>query len=101
MNSGATAVVVAVTKTKFVCANAGDSRVALWQDSKCVALSIDHKPENPVEKKRIEKTGVPIVQGRVNGLNLTRSIGDFSHKTVPGLAFNQQPITCMPDIIEA
>ena len=44
LNSGATAVVVAVTKDKFVCANAGDSRAALWQDGKCVALSIDHKP---------------------------------------------------------
>ncbi len=40
------------------------------------------------------------MQGRVNGLNLTRSIGDFSHKKVEGLQFQQQPITCMPDIIE-
>ena len=31
---------------------------------------------------------------------MTRSIGDFSHKKVEGLPFNQQPITCMPDIIE-
>lgn len=43
---------------------------------------------------------MPIIQGRVNGLNLTRSIGDFSHKNVAGLPFNQQPITCMPDIVE-
>jgi len=71
----------------------------LWQAGKCVQLSFDHKPENPVERDRIAKTGVPIIQGRVNGLNLTRSIGDFSHKNMPGLAFNQQPITCMPDII--
>jgi protein phosphatase 2C family protein 2/3 len=99
LNAGATAVVVVVTKDKIVCANAGDSRAALWQKDKCVPLSFDHKPENPVEKKRIEKTGVPIIQGRVNGLNLTRSIGDFSHKKVAGLPFNQQPITCMPDII--
>lgn len=99
LNAGATAVVVAVTKDKIVCANAGDSRAALWQKGKCIPLSFDHKPENPVEKQRIEKTGVPIIQGRVNGLNLTRSIGDFSHKKVPGLPFNQQPITCMPDII--
>lgn len=101
LNAGATAVVVAITQNKIICANAGDSRAALWQGEKCVPLSFDHKPENPVERKRIEKTGVPIVQGRVNGLNLTRSIGDFSHKKVEGLPFNQQPITCMPDIIEA
>ena len=41
-----------------------------------------------------------IVNGRVNGLNLTRSIGDFSHKQIKGIPFNKQPITCMPDIIE-
>ena len=70
------------------------------QGENYVALSFDHKPENPVERERIQKTGVPIIQGRVNGLNLTRSIGDFSHKKVEGLPFNQQPITCMPDIIE-
>lgn len=100
LTAGATAVVVAVTKDKIICANAGDSRASLCRGEEFIALSYDHKPENPVEKARIEKTGVPIVQGRVNGLNLTRSIGDFSHKTVPGLPFNQQPITCMPDIIE-
>lgn len=92
--------VVAVTKEKIICANAGDSRASLWQGGRCVPLSFDHKPENEVEKARIAKTGVPIIQGRVNGLNLTRSIGDFSHKKVEGLPFNQQPITCMPDIIE-
>jgi serine/threonine protein phosphatase PrpC len=48
LNAGATAVVVAVTKDKIVCANAGDSRAALWQNSKCVQLSFDHKPENPI-----------------------------------------------------
>ena len=31
LNAGATAVVVAVTPHKIVCANAGDSRASLWQ----------------------------------------------------------------------
>ena len=44
LNAGATAVVVAINKDKIVCANAGDSRAALWQDGKCVQLSFDHKP---------------------------------------------------------
>lgn len=99
VTAGATAIVVAITDKQVICANAGDSRSALWQKDKCIPLSFDHKPENPIERARIEKTGVPIIQGRVNGLNLTRSIGDFSHKNVKGLPFNQQPITCMPDII--
>lgn len=53
LNAGATAVVVAITKEKIICANAGDSRAALWQNGKCVELSFDHKPENPIEKARI------------------------------------------------
>ena len=44
LSAGATAVVVAVTQEKIVCANAGDSRAALWQNGKCVQLSFDHKP---------------------------------------------------------
>ena len=63
-------------------------------------LSFDHKPENPQERERIEKAGAQIVNGRVEGLNLTRSIGDFSHKKIKGIPFNKQPISCMPDIIE-
>lgn len=53
LNAGATAVVVAIIKDKIICANAGDSRASLWQENKCIPLSFDHKPENPVEKKRI------------------------------------------------
>jgi len=44
LNAGATAVVVAVTKEKVICANAGDSRAALWQAGRCIPLSFDHKP---------------------------------------------------------
>ena len=47
---------------------------------------------------RIENAGVQIIAGRVNGLNLTRSIGDFGHKNAPGLPFHKQAITCIPDI---
>ena len=37
--------------------------------------------------------------GRVNGgLNLTRSFGDFSYKRNTNLSYDQQMITCKPDI---
>ena len=36
----------------------------------------------------------------MNGLNLTRSIGDFSHKKVAGLQYHKQPIICVPEIKE-
>jgi serine/threonine protein phosphatase PrpC len=51
--AGSTAVVVAITKDKIICANAGDSRASLIRGPECLALSYDHKPENPVEKVRI------------------------------------------------
>lgn len=37
--------------------------------------------------------------GRVNGgLNLTRSFGDFDYKRNKNLPYDEQMITCKPDI---
>lgn len=39
--------------------------------------------------------------GRVNGgLNLTRSFGDFDYKRNANLNYDEQMITCKPDIRE-
>lgn len=39
--------------------------------------------------------------GRVNGgLNLTRSFGDFDYKKREDLPYDQQMITCKPDVLE-
>jgi len=43
---GCTGNVLLITKDKYFCANAGDSRSALCQDGKTVSLSEDHKPES-------------------------------------------------------
>ena len=41
------------------------------------------------------------MNGRVNGgLNLSRSFGDFNYKRVKGKSWEEQPITCKPDIME-
>ena len=66
---------------KMYVANAGDSRCVLCRKGKAVPLSIDHKPESETEKKRIEKAGSTITDGRVDGnLNLSRSLGDLKYK---------------------
>ena len=41
-------------------------------------LSRDHKPDDKLEKQRIEKAGGTVDDGRINGnLNLSRAIGDL------------------------
>jgi serine/threonine protein phosphatase PrpC len=80
---GCTANVIAIEdyKTLYI-ANAGDSRSVLGRGGKAVALSYDHKPNNEIEKARIEKAGSTITEeGRVDGnLNLSRSLGDMKYK---------------------
>ena len=47
-------------------------------------MSVDHKPEDEDETKRIRKAGGKITSdGRVNGgLNLSRAIGMFLHSVM-------------------
>lgn len=53
--AGCTAVVLLITPDKYYVANAGDSRCVLYtNEKKVIALSEDHKPDNDLEKKRIE-----------------------------------------------
>lgn len=92
--SGSTAVVVLVTPSHFVCANAGDSRAILSKrmttatatDFRGMAngvlpLSFDHKPNNDAEVCRVERDGGFVRNGRVDGdLAVSRSFGDFGYK---------------------
>lgn len=97
--TGCTANVVLITPEHYIIANAGDSRSVLCRGGKALPLSEDHKPENYIESKRIQNAGGVITMGRVNGgLNLTRSFGDFDYKQNKSLGYDEQMITCKPDI---
>jgi protein phosphatase 1G len=82
----------------LVCANAGDSRAVLCRAGKAIALSEDHKPDDPIENKRIYAATGFVRNGRVcDNLNLSRALGDFNYKDFSKPAADRI-ITCVPDV---
>jgi len=85
-------------------ANLGDSRAIVCRGGQAVALSEDHKPEDPVETDRIEKAGGfvgavgPCVRIDGWGLNLSRALGDFHYKARDDLPVGEQKVSVIPDI---
>jgi len=110
-SDGTTAIVATIdSKNVVTVANAGDSRAILYRNGQIFELSVDHKPDLPSERERIEKAGHVVTKQtfvedgvrktlyRVNNfLAVARSIGDFSGKEEQG-GPEVQPITCVPDI---
>ena len=99
-DSGCTAVVALLKETKLYVANAGDSRCVVCRDGKAIEMSFDHKPEDDIERQRIEKAGGTVTKdGRVNaGLKLSRAIGDHTYKANKTLSLSEQMITPLPDL---
>eukprot|EP00529_Nitzschia_sp_RCC80_P024050 CAMPEP_0113515094 /NCGR_PEP_ID=MMETSP0014_2-20120614/40757_1 /TAXON_ID=2857 /ORGANISM="Nitzschia sp." /LENGTH=450 /DNA_ID=CAMNT_0000411631 /DNA_START=248 /DNA_END=1600 /DNA_ORIENTATION=+ /assembly_acc=CAM_ASM_000159 len=98
---------VGLSQRTILAANVGDSRAVLCRNSTGWELSKDHKPNDPRERERIERSGgqviwcgetddygIPIEHRgvyRVNGnLALARAVGDRSEKPA---------VTAEPDII--
>ena len=83
-SDGSTAVVAYVDKDNMLhFAWAGDSRAVLECGGKVCFATQDHKPDRPDEKQRIERAGRSIAEWgvwRVNGLAVSRSIGDAECK---------------------
>jgi len=101
---GCTACVVGLdhARREVVCANVGDSRAFLIKKGKAIALSEDHKPENPEERNRIRAAGGQVVKAgpchRVDGnLNLSRALGDFYLKANFDLPPEKQKVIAVPD----
>lgn len=104
--AGCTACSAIITPTEIIVGNSGDSRAVFAKKSSTpggkftgIELSMDHKPELPEEKARIEKAGGFVEDNRVKGvLNLSRSLGDLEYKSDASLAPKDQMITCVPEI---
>ena len=108
-NVGCTACVSLISKDRVVVANAGDSRAVLCRDGKAIPLSEDHKPNDPIERRRIEAAGAQVhemssgarTHYRINGnLNLSRAIGDLEYKKRADLQHHEQAICSTPDVRE-
>ncbi|CAK9069351.1 Probable protein phosphatase 2C 6 (PP2C 6) [Durusdinium trenchii] len=102
---GSTCVVAGIDflRRELVVANIGDSRALLIRDGKAIALSEDHKPENPLERNRIRAAGGQVLKigpcHRVDGnLNLSRAFGDFNLKAASGLPAEKQKVIAVPDV---
>merc|ERR1712060_407731 len=97
---GVTLILREANKLKLLCANCGDSRAVLCQNGQAIDLSRDHKPQNSLERERIQKAGGRIDMGdRINGgLNLSRALGDFGYKTRRDLPSNQQQVIACPEV---
>ncbi|KAJ8032980.1 Protein phosphatase 1G [Holothuria leucospilota] len=102
-DSGTTACVAVVRGNEVIVANIGDSRCVLSREGVAVDLSVDHKPEDEEEMKRIVAAGGRVtMDGRVNGgLNLSRAFGDHCYKTTTSLPPEEQMICAFPDLQRA
>lgn len=90
------------------CANLGDCRAALiplqvpetpaqaraTKVQSLVWMSKDHKANMPEEKRRIQAAGGHVVDGRVEGLEPSRTLGDFDVK----MQVKKGVISIVPDV---
>lgn len=80
--SGACALTACINKNNLYIAWTGDSRAVLTKNSRVIFATTDHKPDNAIEKKRIEDAGGFVTNffrdvARVNGqLAVARALGD-------------------------
>lgn len=81
-------------------ANAGDSRCVVCRAGGVAhALSRDHTPALPCERRRIRAAGSCVVDGRVEGtLALSRALGDAHFKQARNLTPQQQAVTALPEL---
>lgn len=66
--AGTTAICVLIKDDKLYCGNVGDSRAIASVNGNVEILSVDHKPNNDDERKRITAAGGWVEFNRVNGL---------------------------------
>ncbi|KAJ0034336.1 hypothetical protein Pint_24269 [Pistacia integerrima] len=92
---GTTALTALVLGRHLLVANAGDCRAVLCRKGVAFDMSQDHKPSHLPERRRVEELGGYIDYIYVNGLSVTRALGDWSLKLPLGSA---SPLIADPDV---
>ncbi len=103
--AGTTALVVMIHRAtgRVVLAHAGDSRcVWMRRDGTAKQLTVDHKPDAPLEHHRIIAAGHTVNHGRLNEvLGVSRSIGLAAWKHQESqLPLYKRALTPVPDVKE-
>lgn len=97
--SGTTAICAIMTPEHIFVANLGDSRGVLSRVDDQTFSTEDHKPYLEKERERILRAGGSVMIQRVNGsLAVSRALGDYEYKSVPGLCPTEQLVSPEPDI---
>uniref|UniRef100_A0A7E4W0M6 PPM-type phosphatase domain-containing protein n=1 Tax=Panagrellus redivivus TaxID=6233 RepID=A0A7E4W0M6_PANRE len=97
--SGTTAICAIMTSDNIFVANLGDSRGVISRTDNDIFATEDHKPYLEKERERILKAGGSVMIQRVNGsLAVSRALGDYEYKSVPGLCPTEQLVSPEPDV---
>ena len=97
--AGCTACVALVTQTEIYVANAGDTRCVIAANNKAKNLSTDHKPDMIQEKRRVERGGGFVEEGRVNGIiAISRALGDWEYKNT-SLKPEENMVSGYPEVV--
>lgn len=100
-DSGTTALSIAFFDKKMVVSNLGDCRAILSRNGLAVEVSIEHRPDSPTERQRIEAAGGFVdCDGYLNGdLGVSRAIGDF-HLSELKHVEGRGPLIAEPEVAE-
>nr|XP_031314733.1 probable protein phosphatase 1N [Camelus dromedarius] len=96
---GSTAVALLISPCFLYLEHCGDSRAVLSRAGAVAFSTEDHRPLHPRERERIHDAGGTILRRRLKGsLAVSRALGDFAYKEVPGRPPELQLVSAEPEV---